>query len=70
MSIVERDKALQEFISNSKMAKNWVSLILYYTLEALLSSPIYGGNRDRLGWRWLKHNTPKPQPIKPFGELI
>ena len=70
MDIKDRDEALRDFVSDSPKGKNWVSLILFYTIEALLSDPIYGGNREELGWKWLSHNTGEPQPKKPFGELI
>ena len=70
MSPKERDEALREFIDGDKKAKNWVSLLLFYTLEALLSDPIYNGNRDESGWKWLKHNTGQPQPKKMFAEEI
>ena len=70
MNPTQRDKALRDFVSNSSKGKNWLSLLLFYTLEALLSDPIYGGNQNTLGWKWLSHNGGQPQPKKPFGELI
>jgi len=66
----DRDIALRDFISHSPKGENWVSLILFYTLEALLSDPIYGGNTDKLGWRWLGHNSGQPRPKKAFGEIL
>ena len=70
MSIKERDRALRAFVNSSSKAENWVSLLLYYTLEALLSDPIYGGNRDELGWRWLGHHTGQPQPKVKFAGVV
>jgi len=70
MNVIDKDKALKNFISKSQKNKNWLSLLLYYTIEALLSDPIYGGNRDELGWRWLGHHSGKPKPQKPFGEIV
>ncbi|RUM75175.1 MAG: gluconate 2-dehydrogenase subunit 3 family protein [Sulfurovum sp.] len=70
MSPKERDEALRDFVSNNAKGERWVSLLLFYTIEALLSDPIYGGNRDALGWTWLRHNSGQPQPKKPFGELV
>ena len=66
----DRDVALRNFVSDSPKGESWVSLILFYTLEALLSDPIYGGNQEKLGWTWLNHNTGNPQPQKAFGELL
>ena len=70
MSPKERDEALRDFVSKNIKGERWVSLLLFYTIEALLSDPIYGGNRDKLGWRWLNHNSGQPQPKKPFGALV
>lgn len=49
-------------IARSTAGENWLSLLLLYIFEALLSSPVYGGNPDGIGWRWLKHNPGFPQP--------
>ncbi len=65
----EQDRRLREF-SKSKLGKNWIGFVLYFTLEALLSDPIYGGNKNELGWRWLGHHTGQPQPKKPFAQLL
>jgi gluconate 2-dehydrogenase gamma chain len=69
MNPKQRDDALRDFVSHSAKAENWVALILFYTLEALLSDPIYGGNRDALGWKWLNHHTGQPQPKVKFAQL-
>jgi len=69
MNPKERDEALRDFIDSSSKAENWLSLLLFYTLEALLSDPIYGGNRSELGWRWLNHNTGQPQPKLKFAQI-
>ena len=69
MNPSDRDEALRDFVSDSPKGESWVALILFYTLEALLSNPIYGGNRDELGWKWLNHHTGEPQPKVKFAEL-
>lgn len=69
LSTKEQNEAIENF-SETKMGKNWLSLLLFYTLEALLSDPIYGGNREEMGWRWLGHRAGEPRPQKPFGELL
>jgi len=42
----------------------WILLVLDYLFEALLADPIYGGNPDGIGWRWLRvesgHRRPGP----------
>jgi len=59
-----------DIFSKTQIGHNWLSLLLYYTIEALLSDPIYGGNRTQIGWRWLNHHTGVPRPKKPFGERV
>ena len=70
MNPKEQDEALRDFVNNHKKGERWVSLLLFYTLEALLSDPIYGGNKKELGWKWLQHNTGQPQPKKMFAEAV
>ena len=33
-----------------------------YIFEALLSDPVYGGNPEGIGWRWLGHRPGFPRP--------
>jgi len=63
----EKEKALQSF-GKSRFGENWLSLIINYTLEALFSDPLYGGNKNELGWKSFHHNAGRPRPIKRFGE--
>jgi gluconate 2-dehydrogenase gamma chain len=51
--------------------ERWLSLILVYIFEALLSDPLYGGNPDGVGWAWLEHYPGVPQPTKDkiYGRL-
>jgi len=70
LSFKEQDEALREFVDDSTLGQNWVAFVLYFTLEGLLADPIYGGNRDESGWKWLGHHAGQPQPQKPFGELV
>jgi len=70
MNPKEQDEALKDFIERSNKNENWVALLLFYTLEALLSDPLYGGNRSESGWKWLGHNSGQPQPKKMFAEEV
>jgi len=51
--------------------ERWLSLILLYIFEALLSDPLYGGNPNGIGWKWLEHNPGLPRPTKDkiYGRL-
>jgi gluconate 2-dehydrogenase gamma chain len=70
MNPKDRDEALRNFVNSSSKAENWASLLLFYTLEALLSDPSYGGNKNERGWKWLGHNTGQPQPKVTFAEVV
>jgi gluconate 2-dehydrogenase gamma chain len=58
-------------IVGSRAGRNWVSLLLTYILEALLADPVYGGNHDGIGWKWLQHQPgyPTPPPDKTWERL-
>jgi gluconate 2-dehydrogenase gamma chain len=52
-----------EQIVNSRAGRNWVSMLLAYILEALLADPVYGGNKNGAGWKWLQHQPGYPSPV-------
>ena len=58
---VQRETLLRR-IEQSRAGGNWLSLLLTYLLEALLADPVYGGNPDGIGWRWLEHQPGFPTP--------
>lgn len=66
----EQDKLLHK-ISTSKAGERWLSYLLLYIFEALLSDPVYGGNPNGIGWQWLKHQPgfPTPPPNKRYQDL-
>ena len=64
----EKEKLLREF-TETTFGENWVSTLLNYTLEALFSDPIYGGNAKEIGWKSFNHHQGIPRPIKRFGVL-
>lgn len=43
-----------------------LGVLLIFTLEALLSDPVYGGNHDQQGWRWLGLAPAGPRPAAPW----
>jgi len=49
-------------ISKSSAGESWLSLLLLYIFEALISDPVYGGNTDKIGWQWLEHTPGFPLP--------
>jgi len=61
-----------EVIVKSRAGRNWVSMLLTYTLEALLMDPVYGGNKNGIGWKWLAHQPgfPTPPADKTWEKLL
>ena len=49
-------------VEKSKAGENWLSLVLLYLMEALLTDPVYGGNVNGAGWKWLQHQPGFPHP--------
>lgn len=57
----KKEKTLRK-VAQSRAGENWISTLLTYLIEALLTSPVYGGNPNGLGWKWLEHQPGFPQP--------
>jgi gluconate 2-dehydrogenase gamma chain len=49
-------------ISRSTAGENWLNNLLGYIFEAMLSPPVYGGNPQGIGWKWLEHQAGFPLP--------
>ncbi len=64
----EKERILTK-IAASTAGGNWLSTIQLYICEALLSDPVYGGNPEGIGWKWLGHNPgfPRPTAHKRYG---
>jgi gluconate 2-dehydrogenase gamma chain len=58
-------------IAKSRSGERWLSFLINYIFEALLSDPVYGGNPDGIGWQWLTHQPgfPRPPQDKTYIEL-
>jgi gluconate 2-dehydrogenase gamma chain len=70
LSESEREAALRK-MTGSPDGANWVSMLMYYILEALLGDPVYGGNVNEVGWKWLDYTPgfPRPAEGKRYYEL-
>lgn len=53
-------------LNETAYGTEWLSILLTYILEALLLDPIYGGNPDGIGWKWLNHTPGFPQATEPL----
>lgn len=58
----EQREALLRLFETGNNGERWLSTILRYILEALLTDPIYGGNPNGIGWKWLEHQPGFPRP--------
>ena len=62
-SLNQQDKEMVlRTVEKSQAGENWLSLIMLYLIESLLTDPAYGGNKDSQGWRWLEHQPGFPRP--------
>lgn len=58
----EPREALLQQIATSGQGEHWLSTLLFYICEALLTDPVYGGNPNGIGWAWLGHTPGFPRP--------
>ncbi len=63
LSQSDKEKLISQ-IANEPWGRSWLSVILTFIFEALLSDPKYGGNPDNIGWDWLNHNPGYPRPTE------
>jgi len=61
LEISEKDDVLRS-IEEYNWGYRYLSLNLTFLIEALLADPIYGGNVDEIGWKWLEHTPGLPRP--------
>jgi len=68
----DQQRELIYTITQSRSGERWVSYLLTYLLEALLSDPVYGGNPNGIGWQWLEHQPgfPHPPSDKTYPRLL
>jgi len=56
--------ALIQNIATKDWGESWLSVMLTFIFEAMISDPIYGFNKEGVGWKWLRHQVGFPQPTK------
>ena len=61
LNVSEKEKLLNE-IKMLRWGGSWLYKMISYYFEAALSDPIYGGNVDGVGWRWLAFEPGFPRP--------
>jgi gluconate 2-dehydrogenase gamma chain len=55
-------EALLKKISMLRWGDNWLYKVMGYYFEVVFSDPIYGGNVEGRGWRWLDFHPGFPRP--------
>ncbi len=61
LSNSKKNTILNQFAKDN-IGKGWIELLLEYTIEALFSDPIYGGNANKIGWIKYNHKPGYPRP--------
>jgi gluconate 2-dehydrogenase gamma chain len=57
-------QTLLKHVALTRWGDNWLYTLISYLFEAMLSDPVYGGNRQGSGWKWLGHEPGYPRPKK------
>ena len=60
----QREAVLRHMEKNHQRGREWLQEMIRYVFEALLSDPVYGGNPQAVGWKWLQHTPGFPRPPK------
>jgi gluconate 2-dehydrogenase gamma chain len=60
----QREAVLRHMEKNQQQGRAWLQEMIRYIFEALLSDPVYGGNPQAVGWKWLQHTPGFPRPPK------
>lgn len=66
----EKNQIIQEIINSNDYAQSWLSKLIYYGLEALLSDPLYSGNKSQIGWKSVNHKIGYPRPKLTYGQKV
>lgn len=65
VELEQREKeALVDLFTRLDWGENWSSMMITLLFEALLLDPLYGGNTDEAGWKWLNHTAGMPRPTE------
>lgn len=62
----QKESILRDF-ENAEIGKKWLSMVMNYSIEGMLSDPIYGGNKNELGWIALNHKAGLPRPKSKYA---
>jgi gluconate 2-dehydrogenase gamma chain len=60
LSAIKRQELLKNIVQ-TEWGSAWVDNMMRYIFEAMLGDPIYGGNQNQAGWKWLAFEGGKPR---------
>lgn len=63
----EEQNKILENINQTSYGNSWLDLLVYLSIEAAFSDPIYGGNKNTIGWKSFNHTPGNPRPTRRYG---
>ena len=66
----ENQEKLLKHIETHSWGESWLSVMLLYIFEALLSDPVYGANVNEAGWNWLNYTAGQPRPASIYSDQL
>jgi gluconate 2-dehydrogenase gamma chain len=71
LSVEKQDQVLRRLergvqLSRRRNSKRFFRLLLTFTIEGFLCDPVYGGNRELAGWRFIGFTPRPPRPTCPY----
>ena len=58
----DEKETLLKKVSMLKWGDNWLYKMMSYYFETVFSDPVYGGNVNAVGWKWLAYEPGFPRP--------
>jgi gluconate 2-dehydrogenase gamma chain len=66
----EKKELIYSIVNDNDYANTWLSKLVYFGIEAMLSDPIYGGNTQEIGWNSIKHKIGYPKAKRRYGKKL
>ena len=57
----QRESVLRQ-LEQMPGGREWLRELLHYLFEAMFTDPVYGGNPDGIGWKWIGHRPGYKRP--------
>ena len=68
MSHEEKEQALRAY-EKTNYGSSWLSRIMTLTMEGLFSDPIYGANKNEIGWKSIQAYGGQPRPTVKYLDI-